>query len=147
MSTARKTDPLTELELFEDGLVESILAMSETELLDEIRDAGGDPASILREFDAMLVAVKNSCAIERLRQAQESVKAFHKRVVAISDDERTAARKKLDAPQSTAGEARPLLAARKGKGASDRDTKGLIDDYAERMRLENAEGTSDHDDG
>ena len=146
MSTARKHDPLTELELFEDALVESILGMSETELLDEVRDARGDPASIVREFDAMLVAVKSSCAIQRLREAQESVKAFHENVVAISDDERVAARKKLDPKQNTDG-ARLLLAARKGKGASARDAEGLIDDYAELMRLENAEGTSDSDSG
>jgi hypothetical protein len=146
MSTVRKPDALAELELFEDGLVEFILAMSETELHDEIRGAGGEPAGIVREFDAMLVAVKNSCALQRLRDAQESVNVFRKQAVAISDAERIAARKKLD-PEQNGGEAQLLLAARKGKGASERDTDGLIDDYAELVRLENAEGTSDYDSG
>lgn len=142
MSAPNKSDKDRELELFEDALVESILSADGDEMREAVLAAGGDPATVVRRFDAMLVAVKAACGLERLKTARQELEAFAASEQPLADSERQAARASLAEARATVSEMPKnlLMAARKGQGASERDLSSLADDLAELERLEREPG-------
>jgi hypothetical protein len=149
MTTAKKADETDEFERFEDALVDSILAASGTDLRDELRAAGEDPDAVIRSVDALLASAQRACAGQRLRDAQENVRAFRAGARTPTPEERTAAQTRLDAAR--AGDrtlsSKTLLAARNGQGATERDINSLLDDLTELKRLEQEAGENDTDAG
>lgn len=147
MTTAKKADETDEFERFEDALVDSILAASETDLRDELRAAGEDPDAVIRSVNALLASAQRACAGQRLRDAQENVRAFRAGARTPTPEERTAAQARLDAAR--AGDrtlsSKTLLAARNDQGATERDINSLLDDLAELKRLEQQAGENDTD--
>jgi hypothetical protein len=147
MTTAKKADETDEFERFEDALVDSILAASGTDLRDELRAAGEDPDAVIRSVDALLASAQRACAGQRLRDAQENVRAFRAGARTPTPEERTAAQTRLDAAR--AGDrtlsSKTLLAARNDQGATERDINSLLDDLAELKRLEQQAGENDTD--
>jgi hypothetical protein len=147
MTTAKKADETDEFERFEDALVDSILAASGTDLRDELRAAGEDPDAVIRSVDALLASAQRACAGQRLRDAQENVRAFRAGARTPTPEERTAAQARLHAAR--AGDrtlsSKTLLAARNDQGATERDINSLLDDLAELKRLEQQAGENDTD--
>lgn len=135
MSPPSKKQP-SDLEQFEDALVESIMCMSETELRDGLREAGKDPDVVIRDFDALFARMRSTSAVERLRDAQAQLRAYQEASAPISAQ--LSAQPANDSPPL-------LLAARKGKTASTRDRQSLVRDHAELMLLERPKGASDDD--
>jgi hypothetical protein len=135
MSASNKSDKDRELEQFEDGLVDSILAASAEEMHEA---AGNDAAAIVHRFDAMLAAAKAQCSLQRLKDARAEFEAFSVNSAPLTDTEREAARSCFVEARKTVSQVPPNLmtAARKGQGASERDVESLVDDLAELERLE-----------
>jgi hypothetical protein len=129
-------DKLSDLEQFEDELIESVMRMSETELHDELQEMGKDHDTVIREFDALLAKVKRTCTMDRLRHAQAQLRAYQEEAGSMS----------AQLSRQPANDTPPLLlAARKGKTASARDMHSLSCDHAELMLLERPKGGSDDD--
>ena len=119
-----------ELRSLDDAIDESILAASSEELQEDLAAMGMDP-------DAVVAHAKSVAAKKSLEQAKQAVLAFKARPTKSSPEERDASRRKLDAMR--AGEATgafDMMAARKGKGLSDSDEKGMLDDLAQLAALE-----------
>jgi hypothetical protein len=142
MSTPKRTDAAAELGRLEDALVDSILDASETEMREEIVAVGEDPDVIVRRIDALLVAAKAECAVARLRRAQDELRAFRTTVRSVTSQERDSARVRFEAARSCDRDlsAKLLLAARNGRGATERDMDSLIEDIAELERLKTESG-------
>lgn len=142
MSASNKPDKDRELELFEDALVESILSASAEEMHDAVTAADGDPAAVVRRFDAMLVAAKAECSLRRLKDARTALEAFAAGAQPLADTERAAARSCVVEARKTISQVPSslLMAARKGQGASEHDLASLVDDLAELERLERGVG-------
>ena len=138
MSTSNKPNKDRELEHFEDALVDSILSASAEEMHEAAVASGNDPVAIVRRFDAMLLASKAQCSLQRLRDARADLEAFAANVVPLADSERDAARICIVEARKTVSQvpSNLMMAARKGKGASEQDLNSLIDDLAELERLE-----------
>ena len=135
-TTPKRTDSAAELGRLEDALVDSILAASDEELRAEIAEAGEDAEAILRRMDSLVAAVKVDCQLARLRGAQEQVLEFQRPRVVTTAQEHAVARARFDAARSDATLSKTLIAARNGRGASERDLNSLAEDYAELERLE-----------
>jgi hypothetical protein len=142
MTTPKRMDSAAELGRLEDALVDSILAASEEELRAEIAQAGEDPDAILRRMDILVAAVKADCQLTRLRLAQEQVLEFQRTQVVATTKGQAIARARFDAARSRDAMLSQtfLLAARNGRGASERDLDSLAEDYAELERLEQEGG-------
>lgn len=143
MSTAKKPDRATELDLFDNALIDGILAASENEL-QELACAGGDDlAAIAHRFDAMRVAAKAACSLQKLRNAQVELEAFHASRQNVTDVERGDARAKIEAARSRKAvlPSGIMLAARKGRDASKSDLDSMSEDLAELERLEQLDST------
>jgi hypothetical protein len=138
MTTPKRTDSAAELGRLEDALVDSILAASEDELRAEIAEAGEDADAILRRMDCLVAAVKADCQLTRLRLAQEQALEFQRTRVVATTQEQAVARARFDAARSRDAILSKtfLVAARNGRGASERDLNSLAEDYAELEGLE-----------
>ena len=126
-----------ELRSLDDAIDESILAASSEELQEDLAAMGMDPDAFVSQMDAVTAHAKSVAAKKSLEQAKQAVLAFKARPTKSSPEERDASRRKLDAMR--AGEATgafDMMAARKGKGLSDSDEKGMLDDLARLAALE-----------
>ncbi|MHC2276467.1 hypothetical protein ACVME8_003078 [Bradyrhizobium diazoefficiens] len=134
--TGRRTSQ-DELRKLDDAIDESILAASSDELRDELAAMGMDPDAVVSEMDAVTAHAKSVAAKKSLEQAKQAVLAFKTRPTKSSPEDRDASRRKLEAMR--AGEATgafDMLAARKGKGLSDSDEQGMLDDLAQLAAFE-----------
>ncbi|MDA9542279.1 hypothetical protein ACM41_39925 [Bradyrhizobium sp. CCBAU 21362] len=134
--TGRRTSQ-DELRKLDDAIDESILAASSEELRDDLAAMGMDPDAVVSEMDAITAHAKSVAAKKSLEQAKQAVLAFKTRPTKSSPEDRDAYRRKLEAMR--AGEATvafDMLAARKGKGLSDSDEQGMLDDLAQLAALE-----------
>jgi hypothetical protein len=125
-----------ELRKLDDAIDESILAASSEELHEELAAMGMDPDAVVSEMDAVTARAKSVAAKKSLEQAKQAVLAFKARPTKSSQD-RGASRRRLEAMR--AGEptgAFDMMAARKGKGLSDSDEQGMLDDLAQLAALE-----------
>ncbi|MGY3532203.1 hypothetical protein [Bradyrhizobium sp. USDA 4452] len=126
-----------ELRKLDDAIDESILAASSEELREELAAMGIDPDAVVSEMDAVTAHAKSVAAKKSLEQAKQAVVAFKARPTKSNPDDRDASRRKLEAMR--AGEATgafDMMAARKGKGLSDSDEQGMLDDLAQLAALE-----------
>ncbi|MHC2576567.1 hypothetical protein ACVI1J_001721 [Bradyrhizobium diazoefficiens] len=132
-----------ELSKLDDAIDESILAASSEELREELAAMGIDPDAVVSEMDAATAHAKSVAAKKRFEQARQAVVAFKSRPTRANLDGRNAARRKLDAMRAgEATDAFDMMAARKGKGLSDGDEQGMLDDIAQLAALE-AEDSED----
>ncbi len=126
-----------ELGKLDDAIDESILAASSEELLDELAALGMDPDAVVSEIDAATARAKIAGGKRGLERARQAVLAFKARPN-ISSEDRAAVRGKLDEMRAGDGAKASdmMMAARKGKGLSDRDEDGILDDLAHLAALE-----------
>lgn len=148
MSASKKPDSAMEFALFDDALIDGILLASDTEFQNEMKAAGVDAAAVVARFDAMLVAAKAACALQKLKDAKQAVQAFQAARKPVDDGMRLAARAKFDAARARKASLPSgiMLAARKGGDASSRDIDSMSEDYAELEALEQADLTHDRGD-
>src|SRR5258708_35854838 len=128
-----------------EAIDESILAASSEELREEVAAQKLDVDKVVVEMDAITASAKMAGAKMRLEQAKEAVKSFKARTTDMSSIDRDLVRRKLSDMQSSGGGNVPemMRAARKGKGISDRDEEGAIDDLAQLEALEAQEPQAD----
>ena len=133
-----------ELEKLDDAIDESILAASSDELREELAALGLDPDAVVAEMDAVTERARIAAAKRGLEQAKRAVLAFKGRPADVSPEDRDAVRRKLGEMRAGDGAKASdmMMAARKGKGLSDSDEQGILDDLARLARLE-AEDTED----
>lgn len=126
-----------ELRNLDDAIDDSILAASSEELREELAALGMDPDAVVSEMDAITAHAKSVAAKKSLEQAKQAVVAFKTRPTRSSPEDRNASRRKLGAMRAgEATDAFDMMAARKGKGLSDGDEQGMLDDLAQLAALE-----------
>jgi hypothetical protein len=127
-----------ELKKLDDAIDESILAASPDELREELAALGLDCDAVVAEMDAVTERAKIAGAERGLDEAKRAVLAFKAKPAGVSSEERDAVRKKLGEMRAGDGAKASdmMMAARKGKGLSDGDEQGILDDLARLARLE-----------
>jgi hypothetical protein len=127
-----------ELEKLDDAIDESILAASSEELREELAALGVNSDAVVTEMEAVTERAKIAAAKRGLQLAKQAVVAFKAKSTNVSAEERNAVRKKLDDVRAGDGAKASdmMMAARKGKGLSDSDEQGILDDLARLARLE-----------
>jgi hypothetical protein len=127
-----------ELEKLDEAIDESILAASSDELREELAALGLDPDAVVAEMDAVTGRARIAGAKRNLEQANRAVLTFKARPADVSSEDRDAVRRKLGAMRAGDGAKASdmMMAARKGKGLSDSDEQGILDDLARLARLE-----------
>jgi hypothetical protein len=127
-----------ELEKLDDAIDESILAASPDELREELAALGLDPDAVVAEIDAVTGRARIAGAKRGLEQAKRAVLTFKARPADVSPEDRAAVRRKLGEMRAGDGAKASdmMMAARKGKGLSDSDEQGILDDLARLARLE-----------
>lgn len=132
-----KRTPQDELRKLDDAIDESILSASPEELREEFAAMGIDPDAVVSEMDVVTAHAKSMAAKKSLEQAKQAVVAFKARPTKSNPEERDASRRKLEAMRAgEATDAFDMMAARKGKGLSDGDEQGMLDDLAQLAALE-----------
>lgn len=122
-----------ELRKLDDAIDESILAASSEELREELAVMGMDPDAVVSEMDAVTARAKTAAAKKSLERAKRAVLVFRARPTKSSSEDRDAVRRKLSGEGKSTFE---TMAARKGKGLSDSDEQGMLDDLAQLAALE-----------
>jgi hypothetical protein len=127
-----------ELDGLDDAIDESILAASSDELREELAALGLDPDAVVAEMDAVTARARIAGAKRGLDRAKRAVLAFRARPTDVSSDDRDAVRGKLSGMRAGDGAKASdmMMAARKGKGLSEGDEQGILDDLARLARLE-----------
>ena len=127
-----------ELEKLDDAIDESILAASSDELREELAALGMDPDVVVAEMDVVTGRARIAGAKRSLEQAKRAVLTFKARPADVSAEDRDAVRRKLGEMRAGDGAKASdmMMAARKGKGLSDSDEQGILDDLARLARLE-----------
>jgi hypothetical protein len=127
-----------ELEKLDDAIDESILAASSDELREELAALGLDPDAVVAEMGAVTERARIAGAKRSLEQAKRAVMTFKARPADVSSEDRDAVRRKLGEMRAGDGAMASdmMMAARKGKGLSDGDEQGILDDLARLARLE-----------
>jgi hypothetical protein len=127
-----------ELEKLDDAIDESILAASSDELREELAALGLDPDAVVAEMDAVTGRARIAAAKRSLERAKRAVLTFKARPADVSAEDRDAVRRKLGEMRAGDGAKASdmMMAARKGKGLSDSDEQGILDDLARLARLE-----------
>jgi hypothetical protein len=126
-----------ELRRIEDAIDDSILAASADEIREEFAALGMDPDAVVGEMDAATERAKKAAAKIGLERAKHAVVAFKARPKQAPSDS-GAMMAKLEAMRlgGGAGVSGMMVAARKGKGLSERDEQGMLDDLAQLAALE-----------
>lgn len=135
VAMSKKVPPKEELSRIDKAIDESILHASMTDLREELADLG-EADKVAAEIDAVITRAKETAAKVRFAQAKEELSSFKKRQLSPTDD--AAARSRLHAMRSNNSNnaSGMMLAARKGKGQSESDEEGIIDDLAQLAALE-----------
>ena len=128
----RKPDNKPNLFQFADALVDDLMALSDDELLGEVREDGVDPdvlAKELREKVEARITTDNKARLARAREEMSAARAAQasSRVVSLPS-----ARKQQILGQFAANDGqlrqRLTMAARKGEGASEREVDDILRD-------------------
>lgn len=127
-----------ELEKLDDAIDASILAAPSDELREELAALDLDPDAVVVEMDAVTERARIAGAKRGLEQAKRAVLAFKAKPADVPLEDRDAVRRKLGEMRASDGSkaADMMMAARKGKGLSDSDERGILDDLARLARLE-----------
>ena len=114
-----------------DALADDVMRLTDEELLQEVREDGGDPDEIARNLRASLLSGAALAGKDRLAKARASLNAARAQretnVLALSFDQK---RKVLQDFAANDGRLRErlTLAARKGAGASERELDDILSD-------------------
>jgi hypothetical protein len=142
MSRSGKPTPRDELERIEDALVDSLLDAADEDFRKDITASRGDPETLIATVDAAIDSARAESARARLERVRAELSAWRTKSGPASPLEREAAQTRFERLRS--GNSDPygkmMMAARKGKGLSDSDLEGLIEDMAELERLEREKG-------
>lgn len=122
-----------ELRNLDDAIDDSILAASSEELREELAALGMDPDAVVSEMDAVTARAKTAAAKKSLERAKQAVLVFRARPTKSSSEDRDGVRRKLSGEGKSTFD---TMAARKGKGLSDSDEQGMLDDLAQLAALE-----------
>ena len=127
-----------ELEKLDDAIDESILAASPDELREELAALGIDADAVVTDVDAATARARIAAGKRGLERGKRAVLAFKARPRDVSPEERDAVRGRLGDMRAGDGSKASdmMMAARKGKGLSDSDEEGILDDLARLARLE-----------
>jgi hypothetical protein len=131
-----------ELRNLDDQLEESILNASDTEVSEELSEAGIDPLIVAGEMDAIAQEAKAKAGKSRLAAAKEASAHFRARMSAQPAD-RSKLRAKLERMRSASpgsNDSGSMMAARKGKEIGADDEEGALDDLAQLDALESKDG-------
>lgn len=139
MNGSKKPSSREELQRIEDAWIQSVLEAPADEIRAEIKEAGDDPEAYIALADAMLRQAVEHCGRETLERARTELRAFRAKEPQVASLEQ--ARAELHAMKREASS--PLmLAARKGRGLSERDEEALFRAEAELKRLESEDENS-----
>jgi hypothetical protein len=127
-----------ELRKLDEAIDESILAASSDELREELAAQGMGPDAMVSEMDAVTARARNAAAKRGLERAKQAVLAFKARPANVSSEDKDAVRRKLGEMRTGDGAnaSDMMMAARKGKGLSESDEQGILDDLAQLAALE-----------
>jgi len=133
-----KTTGHEQLQRIADAFDEEILNASPAQLREELAAEGLDEGKVIAEMDAALAEAKKSYGKLRLEQAKAAVAARAIAPSNVSPIDKERIRGKLASMRSGAGDnvAGMIMAARKGKGLSDNDEEGTLNDLAQLEELE-----------
>ena len=128
----RKPSDKPDLFHFADALVDDLMALSDEELLAEVREGGADPEALAKEFREK---IEQKIAIDskaRLTTAREEMKAARSARASSAVVRLPSARKQQILGQFAANDGqlqqRLTMAARKGEGASEREIDDILRD-------------------
>ena len=128
----RNSDNKPDLFQFADALVSDLMALSDEELLAEVRAAGADPETLakdLREKIEARIAIDNKA---RLARAREEMNAVRTALASPGVVSLPLTRKNQILGQFAANDGqlrqRLTMAARKGEGASEREVDDILRD-------------------
>lgn len=131
----RKPTQAQGLFLFADALVEDLMALSDEELLSEVRDDGIDPeklAGIVREQIQAAVVRENKACLVRARAELNVARAMRANANVVS---LSLSRKQQILGQFAADDGRLrqrlTMAARKGEGATEREIDDILKDLVD----------------
>ena len=142
----KKVTGTEELRRIGDAIDESILNASSEELREELAAQGLDVAKVVAEMDAMTARAKAAGAKMRLEEAKRQLQSFKAGVSNVSPFDREVARRLLQKMKSGGSESSPvMMAARKGKGLSQSDEEGVLDDLAQLQALDDEESGTDEE--
>ena len=115
------------------SLVDDILEMTDEELLTEIKSDGQNPKEIAQSTRNIFDRAVTSCGKARLAIAKKAVLSEHRQNLSFVRSDPSIARQKLEEVLTKHPEMREklTLAARKGKGLSDNDVLGILEDLEE----------------
>lgn len=128
----RKAEDMPLLFHLSDALVDDLMALSDEDLLAEVRESGADPETVARQLREQIearVASDNRARLERARDEMNAARAARASsgVVNLS-----LARKQQILGQFAANDGslrqRLTMAARKGDGASEREIDDILRD-------------------
>jgi hypothetical protein len=127
------------LDHFEDAYIDSILNMSESELDEELREMGFDPDEAVKQTKAAVdrgILMANKANFARTRSELAHAKA---RLASSSNlRDRSGAASRFEKIRSGDADlsSRMMMAARKGKGLSEKDIEGILEDLDDLEKLE-----------
>lgn len=128
----RKPDNKPDLFQFADALVDDLMALSDEELLNEVREDGVDPEALAMELRDQIearIATDNKARLARAREEMNAARAYRASSGVAS---LPLARKQQILGQFAANDGRLrqrlTMAARKGEGASEREVDDILRD-------------------
>lgn len=128
----RKPDSKPDLFQFADALVDDLMALSDQELLNEVREDGIDPEALamdLRDQIEARIAADNKARLARAREEMNAARAYRASSGVAS---LPLGRKQQILGQFAANDGqlrqRLTMAARKGEGASEREVDDILRD-------------------
>jgi hypothetical protein len=142
MTGTKRDSVRDELERIEDALVDAIMNSSEAELREEIKERGEDPDKILAGVDATLVGARAAAAKLRMQRAKSELQEWRAGKGKIVGFDRAAMLAMFEKMRVRDPElaSKMMVAARNGKGLSERDLEGFLADLAKLERLDDADG-------
>jgi len=128
----RKSHNKPDLFHFADALVDDLMALSDEELLGEVREEGADPEALAKELREKLearIATENKARLARAREEMNAARAARASSGVVS---LPLVRKQQILGQFAANDGqlrqRLTMAARKGEGASEREVDDILRD-------------------
>jgi hypothetical protein len=129
----------TPLDHFEDAFIDSILNMSESELDEELCEMGLDPQAAIEQTKAAVergIVRANKATFARARSELAEAKARLVSSSHLRDRSGAAARFEKMKTGDPELSSRMMMAARKGKGLSENDVEGILEDLDDLEKLE-----------
>lgn len=134
----RKPREASVAENLDRAFVDNILAMSEEQLNEELRELGVDPAGASGRVKAALVhavALQGKAALTRAKEELAAFKTNKRGLGAVQDRAALILQLQRMKLQASDNADDMMLAARKGAGLSDKDIDGILEDLQDLEKL------------